>query len=59
MLLTVWNGRGIKNSIHLPLKVLDEVKEMLYNNRDMIAGYSICISDYERKENVKLLEECN
>jgi len=58
MMLTVWKGGGIKKSIHLPVKALDEVKEMLYNNRDKIAGYSICISDYERKENVKFLEEC-
>jgi hypothetical protein len=30
---------------------------MLYTYKDRIAGYSICISDYEKEENAILLEE--
>ena len=58
MLVTIFIKRGVKKSISLPLKALDEVRKMVYNNRDKIAGYSICISDYERVTNDELLEEC-
>jgi len=33
------------------------VYEMLYTYKDRIAGYSICIGDYEKEENAILLEE--
>ena len=46
MLVTIFIKRGVKKSISLPLKALDEVRKMMYNNKDNIAGYSICISDY-------------
>ena len=59
MLVTIFIKRGVKKSISLPLKALDEVRKMVYNNRDKIAGYAVCISDYERVKDVKLLEECN
>ena len=58
MLVTVYIKKGVRKTITLPYEALDDVKKMVYNNRDKIAGYSICISDYERKENVKFLEEC-
>ena len=57
--MTVYIRKGVRKTITLPYEALDEVKEMVYNNRDKIAGYAICISDYERVKDVKLLEECN
>ena len=59
MLVTIFVRRGVKKSIHLPPEALDEVRKIVYNNRDKFADYSICISDYERIKNVELLEECN
>ena len=59
MLVTIFIKRVVKKSISLPLKALDEVRKMMYNNKDNIAGYSICISDYERVTNDELLEERN
>ena len=57
--MTVYIKRGVRKTIILPYQALDDVKKMVYNNRDKIAGYAICISDYERVKDVKLLEECN
>jgi len=57
MYLTIWTKQG-KKSIHLPFEALDEVRKMLYTNKDNIIEYSICVSDYERIEN-ELFEECN
>jgi hypothetical protein len=57
MYLTIWTKDGKRKSIHLPYEALDEVKKMVYNNREVIE-YSICVSDYERIEN-ELFEECN
>ena len=48
MLLTVWTKRG-RNSIHLPHEALDKVRKMVYNKREYIIEYSICVSDYERE----------
>ena len=48
MLLTVWTERGRK-SIHLPHEALDKVRKMVYNKREYIIEYSICVSDYERE----------
>ena len=48
MLLTVWTKRGRK-SIHLPHKALDKVRKMVYNKREHIIEYSVCVSDYERE----------
>ena len=59
MLVTVYIKKGVRKTITLPYEALDDVKKMVYNNRDKIAGYAICISDYERVKDVKLLEECN
>ena len=59
MLVTIFLRQGVKKSINLPLEALDEVRNMVYNNRDNIVDYSICISDYERVKNVELLEERN
>ena len=59
MLVTVYIRKGVRKTITLPYEALDEVMKMVYNNRDKIAGYAICISDYERVKDVKLLEECN
>ena len=58
MLVTVYPKKGVRKTITLPYEALDDVKKMVYNNRDKIAGYSICISDYERVTNDELLEEC-
>ena len=57
--MTVYIRKGVRKTITLPYEALDDVKKMVYNNRDKIAGYAICISDYERVKDVKLLEECN
>ena len=57
MLLTVWTKQGRK-SIYLPYEALDEVKKIVYND-DRVIEYSIAVCEYERVENVKLLEECN
>ena len=57
MMLTIWTKDGKRKSIHLPYEALDEVKKIVYNNREVIE-YSICVSDYERIEN-ELFEECN
>ena len=57
MLVTIFLKQGVRKSIHLPYEALDEVRKMVYNNRDNIVDYSICISDYERVKNVELLEE--
>ena len=57
--MTIFLRQGVKKSINLPLEALDEVRNMVYNNRDKIVDYSICISDYERIKDVKLLEERN
>ena len=59
MLVTIFIKKGVQKSIHLPYEALDEVRKIVYNNRDKFADYSICISDYERIKNVELLEECN
>ncbi len=59
MLVTVYIRKGVRKTITLPYEALDDVKKMVYNNRDKIAGYAICTSDYERVKDVKLLEECN
>ena len=59
MLVTIFLKQGVRKSIHLPYEALDEVRKMVYNNRDKIVDYSICISDYERIKNVELLEERN
>ena len=59
MLVTIFLKQGVRKSIHLPYEALDEVRKMVYNNRDNIVDYSICISDYERVKNVELLEERN
>ena len=48
MLLTVWTERGRK-SIHLPHEALDKVRKMVYNKREHIIEYSVCVSDYERE----------
>ena len=37
---------------------LDEVRKIVYND-DRIIEYSIAVCEYERVENVKLLEKCN
>jgi len=47
MLLTVWTKQGRK-SIHLPYKALDKVRKMMYNKREYIIEYSICVGDYEK-----------
>ena len=57
--MTVYIKKGVRKTITLPYEALDDVKKMVYNNRDKIAGYAICTSDYERVKDVKLLEECN
>tara|TARA_B100000745_G_C19941987_1_gene317665 strand:+ start:182 stop:361 length:180 start_codon:yes stop_codon:yes gene_type:complete len=59
MLVTIFIKRGVKKSIHLPYEALDEVRKLVYNNRDRFVDYSVCISDHERIKNVELLEECN
>ena len=59
MLVTVYIRKGVRKTITLPYEALDDVKKMVYNNRDKIVDYSICISDYERIKDVKLLEERN
>ena len=51
MLLTVWTKRGRK-SIHLPHEALDKVRKMVYNKREYIIEYSICVSDYEKIERI-------
>ena len=57
MLLTVWTKLGRK-SIHMPFEALDEIRKLVYND-DRIIEYSIAVCEYERVENVKLLEKCN
>ena len=57
--MTVYIKKRVRKTITLPYEALDDVKKMVYNNRDKIAGYAVCISDYERVKDVKLLEECN
>ena len=57
MLLTVWTKRGRK-SIHMPFEALDEIRKLVYND-DRIIEYSIAVCEFERVENVKLLEKCN
>ena len=57
--MTVYIKKGVRKTITLPYEALDDVKKMVYNNRDKIAGYAICTSDYERVNDVELLEECN
>jgi len=57
MLLTVWTKRGRK-SISISSEALDEIRKLVYNN-DRVIEYSIAVCEYERVENVKLLEECN
>ena len=59
MLVTIFIKRGVKKSIHLPYEALDEVRKLVYNNRDRFVDYSVCISDHERIKNVELLEERN
>ena len=59
MLVTIFIKRGVQKTIHLPHEALDEVKKLVYNNRDRFVDYSVCISDYERINNVELLEEYN
>ena len=59
MLVTIFIKRGVKKSIHLPYEALDEVRKLVYNNRDRFVDYSVCFSDHERIKNVELLEECN
>ena len=59
MLVTVYIRKGVRKTITLPYEALDDVKKMVYNNRDKIAGYAICTSDYERVNDVELLEERN
>ena len=59
MLVTIFIKRGVKKSIYLPYEALDEVRKLVYNNRDKFVDYSVCISDHERINNVELLEECN
>ena len=59
MLVTIFIKKGVKKSIHLPYEALDEVRKLVYNNRDRFVDYSVCISDHERINNVELLEECN
>ena len=56
MMLTVFMRRGKKKIIHLPYEALDKVYEMLYTYKDRIAGYSICIGDYEKEENMEKLD---
>jgi hypothetical protein len=57
MLLTVWTKRGRK-SIHIPFEALDEIRKLVYND-DRVIEYSIAVCEYERIENVELLEKCN
>ena len=57
MLLTVWTKRGRK-SISISSEALDEVRKIVYNN-DRVIEYSIAVCEYERIENVELLEKCN
>ena len=59
MLVTIFIKKGVQKSIHLPYEALDEVRKIVYNNKDKFVDYSICISDYERIKNVELLEKCN
>ena len=49
MLLTVWTKQGRK-SIHLPYEALDKVRKMVYNKREHIIEYSVCVCDYEKIE---------
>ena len=58
MLLTVWTKQGRK-SIHLPHEALDKVRKMVYNKREYIIEYSICVSDYARESEDVIIQTDN
>ncbi|MAG25452.1 hypothetical protein CMI47_07710 [Candidatus Pacearchaeota archaeon] len=59
MMLTIWTRQG-KKTTYLPSESIDEVKKMLYTNKDNIIEYCIGYTENERGEiNDRISEKCD